>query len=420
MPSSSNLCSRQVNLRNFSLEFPPGVNQRRNSSWNFPSGAPEWASREFRMEFIPFQQKQLHELWNSWNLGFFFSSIFPNFSSIFPNYLIYLGQQNQLHGIQKFPEFPLFQIHFSHFLVLLVSQIIYFLQEKHLHGLWNSWNFPFFWSIFFHFSPLYFLKLFGLSHSRKNGYLDSENSLQFPHFLINFFYFFLSIFPNYLIYLFQPKWLHRFWNSWNSPFFCSIFPIFFSSPFSQILKFLYSMDLENSWNFLVSILSIYLTQTTHFTKFFGNPHFSWFFLLPEPHDPKEKENFQLLVLLNDRFQALWNFTEENSRILREKRGSSDSGGIQDFYILWKGDLFLSLYIQWVLEYLGEFQRGKWEYWEKLGWEVTEGKYPWKSALGVVFPSFCAFGSGSGIPAGMKDYGEQKFHKNLRFLIFSSL
>ncbi|KAF4795713.1 ALS2 C-terminal like protein [Turdus rufiventris] len=86
-------------------------------------------------------------------------------------------------------------------------------------------------------------------------------------------------------------------------------------------------------------------------------------LQAEPHDPKEKENFQLLVLLNDRFQALWNFTEENSRILREKRGSCDSGGIQDFYILWKGDLFLSLYIQGTLKWhdgrnhVGDFQEG---------------------------------------------------------------
>ncbi|OWK51919.1 ALS2 C-terminal-like protein [Lonchura striata] len=67
-------------------------------------------------------------------------------------------------------------------------------------------------------------------------------------------------------------------------------------------------------------------------------------LQAEPQDPKEKENFQLLVLLNDRFQTLWNFTEENSRILRGKSQVENSGCIQDFYILWKGDLFLSLYI----------------------------------------------------------------------------
>ncbi|XP_058686417.1 ALS2 C-terminal-like protein isoform X1 [Poecile atricapillus] len=69
-------------------------------------------------------------------------------------------------------------------------------------------------------------------------------------------------------------------------------------------------------------------------------------LQAEPNDPKEKENFQLLVLLNDRFQALWNFTEENSRILR----GSESGCIQDFYILWKGDLFLSLSIQYFVTF----------------------------------------------------------------------
>ncbi|XP_062361715.1 ALS2 C-terminal-like protein [Cinclus cinclus] len=73
-------------------------------------------------------------------------------------------------------------------------------------------------------------------------------------------------------------------------------------------------------------------------------------LQAEPHDPKEKENFQLLVLLNDRFQTLWNFTEENSRILRGKKSSSDSGWIQDFYILWKGDFFLSLYIQYFVTF----------------------------------------------------------------------
>ncbi|KAM4794587.1 ALS2 C-terminal-like protein isoform 5-T6 [Cyanocitta cristata] len=73
-------------------------------------------------------------------------------------------------------------------------------------------------------------------------------------------------------------------------------------------------------------------------------------LQAEPKDPKEKENFQLLALLNERFQALWNFTEENSRILRGKCGSSESGCIQDFYIIWKGDLFLSLCIQYFVTF----------------------------------------------------------------------
>ncbi|XP_068032419.1 ALS2 C-terminal-like protein isoform X1 [Anomalospiza imberbis] len=73
-------------------------------------------------------------------------------------------------------------------------------------------------------------------------------------------------------------------------------------------------------------------------------------LQAEPQDPKEKENFQLLVLLNDRFQTLWNFTEENSRILRGKSQLENPGCIQDFYILWKGELFLSLYIQYFVTF----------------------------------------------------------------------
>ncbi|XP_058277813.1 ALS2 C-terminal-like protein isoform X2 [Hirundo rustica] len=70
-------------------------------------------------------------------------------------------------------------------------------------------------------------------------------------------------------------------------------------------------------------------------------------LRAEPQDPKGKENFRLLALLNDRFQSLWNFTEENSRILR---GKSGSGCIRDFHILWKGELFLSLYIQYFVTF----------------------------------------------------------------------
>ncbi|KAL9871071.1 ALS2 C-terminal-like protein isoform 2-T2 [Geothlypis trichas] len=73
-------------------------------------------------------------------------------------------------------------------------------------------------------------------------------------------------------------------------------------------------------------------------------------LQAEPQDPKEKENFQLLVLLNDRFQSLWNFTEENSRILRGKSQLENSGCIQDFSILWKGEVFLSLYIQYFVTF----------------------------------------------------------------------
>uniref|UniRef100_A0A8B9S8Y3 ALS2 C-terminal like n=1 Tax=Apteryx owenii TaxID=8824 RepID=A0A8B9S8Y3_APTOW len=46
--------------------------------------------------------------------------------------------------------------------------------------------------------------------------------------------------------------------------------------------------------------------------------------LKEPHDQKGKDNFKLLLLLNDRFQALWNFTEENYRILKQKCSTSES------------------------------------------------------------------------------------------------
>lgn len=74
--------------------------------------------------------------------------------------------------------------------------------------------------------------------------------------------------------------------------------------------------------------------------------FSPLFLSPkEPSDQKGKENFKLFLLLNDRFQALWNLTEENYRIVKQKCSTSESFCIQDIYIVWKGDLFLSLYIQ---------------------------------------------------------------------------
>ncbi|XP_062424660.1 ALS2 C-terminal-like protein isoform X1 [Rhea pennata] len=73
-------------------------------------------------------------------------------------------------------------------------------------------------------------------------------------------------------------------------------------------------------------------------------------LQAEPHDQRGKDNFKLLLLLNDRFQALWNFTEENYRILKQKCSTSDSFCIQDFYTVWKGDLFLSLHIQYFVTF----------------------------------------------------------------------
>ncbi|KAM4906337.1 ALS2 C-terminal-like protein [Sylvia borin] len=66
----------------------------------------------------------------------------------------------------------------------------------------------------------------------------------------------------------------------------------------------------------------------------------------EPQGPKAKENFRLLQLLWDRFKSLWDFSEENSRILREKLETCGSGGLEDFPTLCQGELFLSLYIQY--------------------------------------------------------------------------
>nr|XP_009914221.1 PREDICTED: ALS2 C-terminal-like protein isoform X1 [Haliaeetus albicilla]XP_009914222.1 PREDICTED: ALS2 C-terminal-like protein isoform X1 [Haliaeetus albicilla] len=73
-------------------------------------------------------------------------------------------------------------------------------------------------------------------------------------------------------------------------------------------------------------------------------------LQAEPSDQKGKENFKLFLLLNDLFQALWNLTEENYRILKQKCSTSESFCIQDIYTVWKGDLFLSLYIRYFVTF----------------------------------------------------------------------
>ncbi|OPJ82642.1 ALS2 C-terminal-like protein isoform B [Patagioenas fasciata monilis] len=73
-------------------------------------------------------------------------------------------------------------------------------------------------------------------------------------------------------------------------------------------------------------------------------------LQAEPNDQKGKEIFKLFAFLNDRFQALWNLTEENYRILKQKCSTSEAFCVQDFYIVWKGDLFLSLYIQYFVTF----------------------------------------------------------------------
>uniref|UniRef100_A0A8B9UTY3 ALS2 C-terminal like n=1 Tax=Anas zonorhyncha TaxID=75864 RepID=A0A8B9UTY3_9AVES len=59
-------------------------------------------------------------------------------------------------------------------------------------------------------------------------------------------------------------------------------------------------------------------------------------LLQAGSDQKGKENFKLFLLLNDRFQALWNLTEENYRIVKQKCSTSESFCIQDIYIKYSG------------------------------------------------------------------------------------
>uniref|UniRef100_A0A8C3S6T5 ALS2 C-terminal like n=1 Tax=Chelydra serpentina TaxID=8475 RepID=A0A8C3S6T5_CHESE len=65
----------------------------------------------------------------------------------------------------------------------------------------------------------------------------------------------------------------------------------------------------------------------------------------EENVQKGKDNLKLLLLLNDRFHALWDLTEENHRTLKRKFSISEPLCLQDLYILWKGDRFLSIYIQ---------------------------------------------------------------------------
>ncbi|XP_057258854.1 ALS2 C-terminal-like protein isoform X1 [Pezoporus wallicus] len=73
-------------------------------------------------------------------------------------------------------------------------------------------------------------------------------------------------------------------------------------------------------------------------------------LQAEPTDQKGKENLKLFLLMNDQFQALWNLTEENYRILKQKCSTSEAFCIQDIYTVWKGDLFLNLYIQYFVTF----------------------------------------------------------------------
>nr|XP_014432354.1 ALS2 C-terminal-like protein [Pelodiscus sinensis] len=69
-------------------------------------------------------------------------------------------------------------------------------------------------------------------------------------------------------------------------------------------------------------------------------------LQAERSEQKGKGHSKLLLLLNDHFHTLWDLTEENYRALKQKVSISVSLCLQDLYILWKEDLFLSSYIQY--------------------------------------------------------------------------
>ncbi|XP_062978744.1 ALS2 C-terminal-like protein [Elgaria multicarinata webbii] len=58
------------------------------------------------------------------------------------------------------------------------------------------------------------------------------------------------------------------------------------------------------------------------------------------------ENRKFFLLLNDHFQAIWDLTEENYRILKQKLSSAKSTSVHEVYLIWKADLFLNTYIQY--------------------------------------------------------------------------
>ncbi|TRZ08982.1 hypothetical protein HGM15179_018124, partial [Zosterops borbonicus] len=70
----------------------------------------------------------------------------------------------------------------------------------------------------------------------------------------------------------------------------------------------------------------------------------------EPDDPKSREVFPVLRQLRDQLQALWDFSEENSRELRGKLGS---GCPREFPALARGEQILKLHIQYFVT-LGNF------------------------------------------------------------------
>ncbi|XP_048366874.1 ALS2 C-terminal-like protein isoform X2 [Sphaerodactylus townsendi] len=58
------------------------------------------------------------------------------------------------------------------------------------------------------------------------------------------------------------------------------------------------------------------------------------------------ENLDLFLRLNEHFHLLWDLTEESCRTLKQSFGSPECISVQDFYLIWKADLFLDRYIQY--------------------------------------------------------------------------
>ncbi|KAM6452911.1 ALS2 C-terminal-like protein isoform 2-T3 [Liasis olivaceus] len=58
------------------------------------------------------------------------------------------------------------------------------------------------------------------------------------------------------------------------------------------------------------------------------------------------ENVKVFLLLNDRFQVIWQLTEENYRTLKQTFSTPKSVGVPEVYLVWKADLFLNAYLQY--------------------------------------------------------------------------
>ncbi|XP_030053078.1 ALS2 C-terminal-like protein isoform X1 [Microcaecilia unicolor] len=70
-------------------------------------------------------------------------------------------------------------------------------------------------------------------------------------------------------------------------------------------------------------------------------------LRTDSDDQKGKEHMKLLLLLSDRYHALWDRTEENYKTLKQKYNTSESSlTVHDIYIILKKNLFLEVYTQY--------------------------------------------------------------------------